>query len=151
MSSSAWTEWSRYNNVEYYEPYRYRAMRPPAIRWMIDRMQTYWPDLYAHMSWRWTEAESGTDVTLDGEDNYDRCSLPCGWVTPHGRWIGVYYGEHWDALQYYVGRGCDYSDAESRGWIHAGGQGQRDCPRYDGKRITPAQRRKLEDYGYDPD
>jgi hypothetical protein len=121
---------------------------PPAVRWAQRMIREDWVYKYAHLSFRW-DAERGPDIVLhdwhDGEH-----PLPCAWVTPQGRWIGVHFGGHCEALEEYVNRCCTSSNVEKRGWIHAGGQSDTDCPRYDGKPITPAQRRKLEKHGYNP-
>lgn len=76
--------------------------------------------------------------------------LPCAWVTDKGRWLGVMYGDHYTALRRFSDF-RSYGEAEAAGWIHVGGQHESDCPRHDGKRYTPAQRRKLEQFGYFPE
>lgn len=75
------------------------------------------------------------------------------WVTDTGRWIGCMYADHGDTLRSLVPGNCSpsYGEAEKLGWIHAGGKHDKDCPRHDGKRMTPAQKRKLEEHGYNPE
>lgn len=139
-----------YWEIDYYCDRTVRERLAPAVLWMQERVQKYWPD--AHRPYNigpaWLQAESGPDHVLDNPWIHD--ILPCAWVTPSGRWIGVEYGGHGEALDDLVRHDATHSEAESRGWIHAGGVSYTDCPRHDGKRHTRAQIRTLERFGYTP-